>query len=63
MNLAHRRSPARTAALAAAVILLAVPLVSLAEVKFAVSFPAERSKIPLDGRMLLLLSTNDRAEP
>ncbi|NTV81872.1 MAG: hypothetical protein HGA24_10685, partial [Candidatus Aminicenantes bacterium] len=31
--------------------------------KFAVSFPAERSKIPLDGRMLLLLSTNDRAEP
>jgi hypothetical protein len=63
MDLAHRRSPARTAALAAAVILLAVPLVSLAEVKFAVSFPAERSKAPLDGRMLLLLSTNDQAEP
>jgi len=63
MNLAQRRSPARTAALAAAVILLAVPLVSLAEVKFAVSFPAGRSKAPLDGRMLLLLSTNDRAEP
>ena len=63
MNLAHRRSPARTAALAAVVILLAAPLVALAEVKFAVSFPAERSKTPLDGRMLLLLSTNDQAEP
>ncbi|OGD13833.1 MAG: hypothetical protein A2W20_00825 [Candidatus Aminicenantes bacterium RBG_16_66_30] len=63
MNLAHRRSPARTAALAAVVILLAAPPVALAEVKFAVSFPAERSKTPLDGRMLLLLSTNDQAEP
>jgi hypothetical protein len=49
--------------LAAVVILLTVPLGSLAEVRFAVSFPAERSKTPLDGRMLLLLSTNDDAEP
>ncbi len=63
MSLAHHRSPARTAALAAVVILLAVPLGSLAEVKFAVSFPAERSSVPIDGRMLLLLSTNGDAEP
>ena len=28
-----------------------------------VSFPAERSKTPLDGRLLLLLSTNGNAEP
>ncbi|OGD28995.1 MAG: hypothetical protein A2V57_04735 [Candidatus Aminicenantes bacterium RBG_19FT_COMBO_65_30] len=49
--------------LAAAVILLATPLASPAEVRFAVSFPSARSKTPLDGRMLLLLSTNGDAEP
>jgi len=49
--------------LAAVIILLAAPLGSFAEVKFAVSFPAERSKAPLDGRMLLLLSTSGDAEP
>ncbi len=31
--------------------------------RFAVSFPDERSAEPLDGRLLLLISTNDRAEP
>jgi hypothetical protein len=31
--------------------------------RFAVTFPAERSALPLDGRLLLLLSTNDAAEP
>jgi len=51
------------APLAAAIILLAAPLGSFAEVKFAASFPAERSKTPVDGRMLLLLSTNGDAEP
>ena len=30
---------------------------------FAVSFPKERSAKPLDGRVLLLLSTDDSAEP
>jgi hypothetical protein len=49
--------------LAAAILLLTVPLGSLAEVKFAVSFPVEKSKTPLDGRMLLLFSTNGDAEP
>ena len=51
------------APLAAAVILLAAPLGSFAQVKFAVSFPAERSRTPVDGRVLLLLSTNGDAEP
>jgi hypothetical protein len=44
-------------------ILIASPRASLSQVKFAVSFPAERSAAPLDGRLLLLLSTNDAAEP
>jgi len=43
--------------------LAAAPPVSFAAVKFAVSFPAERSAAPLDGRVLLLLSTNGEAEP
>ncbi|HEY9125826.1 MAG TPA: hypothetical protein VIM62_01800, partial [Acidobacteriaceae bacterium] len=30
---------------------------------FEVSFPAARSAKPLDGRVLLLLSTDDSAEP
>jgi hypothetical protein len=34
-----------------------------AELRFAVSFPAERSKTPLDGRLLLLISTDGKAEP
>jgi hypothetical protein len=61
MDLRHRLSPA--AALASLAVLLAFPRASLAQVKFAVSFPAERSAAPLDGRLLLLLSTNDAAEP
>jgi hypothetical protein len=63
MKNAHPGLPAWAVPLAAAVLLLAFPVGSLAEVAFAVSFPAERSKAPLDGRMLLLLSTNDAAEP
>jgi len=34
-----------------------------ARLKFAVSFPAERSSAPLDGRLLLLISTNNDREP
>ena len=63
MDHAHSRLWSWAAALAVAVVLLAFPLGSLAEVKFAVSFPPERSTVPLDGRMLLLLSTNGDAEP
>ncbi|MGA2534043.1 MAG: alpha/beta hydrolase-fold protein [Candidatus Aminicenantales bacterium] len=33
------------------------------ELRFAVSFPAERSKAPLDGRLLLLISTDGKDEP
>ena len=63
MDHAHSRLWSWAAALAVAAVLLAFPLGSLAEVKFAVSFPPERSTVPLDGRMLLLLSTNGDAEP
>jgi hypothetical protein len=45
-----------------AVAITAVPAAS-AGIKFAVSFPAERSAAPLDGRLLLLLATNDETEP
>jgi len=31
--------------------------------KFSISFPAERSAQPLDGRLLLMISNNDKAEP
>jgi hypothetical protein len=34
-----------------------------ARLRFAVRFPAERSAEPLDGRMLLLISSDDSAEP
>ncbi len=34
-----------------------------ARIKFAVSFPAERSAAPLDGRLLLMLSNDGAAEP
>ena len=34
-----------------------------ADLEFAVSFPRERSAAPLDGRLLLLLSTDPSAEP
>lgn len=41
---------------------LAVPMLAGAQ-SFEVSFPASRSAKPLDGRVLLLLSTDDSAEP
>lgn len=31
--------------------------------RFAISFPAARSAKPLDGRIILVISNNDRAEP
>jgi hypothetical protein len=34
-----------------------------AKIKFAISFPQERLKTPLNGRMLLLISANDATEP
>lgn len=34
-----------------------------ARLKFAISFPSERSTSPLDGRLLLLISTDDKEEP
>jgi hypothetical protein len=34
-----------------------------AKLKFAISFSAEKSKTPLDGRMLLLISKSGEGEP
>ncbi|MHC5029104.1 MAG: alpha/beta hydrolase-fold protein, partial [Planctomycetota bacterium] len=48
--------------LAIVLVLLLAP-VSLAQLRFEVSFPAERSAAPLDGRLLVMLSTSDEGEP
>jgi hypothetical protein len=42
-------------------LLLSVPAFS--QVKFKISFPEKLSKTPLDGRLMVLLSTNNKAEP
>ena len=47
----------------AAALLAGLPRPVSAQLRFGISFPAERSKTPLDGRLLLLISTNDKAEP
>ncbi len=36
---------------------------SMNKLRFAVSFTSEKSKTPLDGRLLLMLSTNEEKEP
>ncbi len=42
---------------------LAQPLLAANKARFSVSFPASRSAQPLDGRILLILSTDGSAEP
>ena len=49
--------------LLAPVILLTASLPQSAAPRFLVTFPAERSGQPLDGRLLLMLSTDSAAEP
>ncbi|MGZ7066215.1 MAG: hypothetical protein ACXVI6_07665, partial [Candidatus Aminicenantales bacterium] len=65
-------SRARTFAVAAALSVLivvisiaglAMPRAASTELRFAASFPVERSKTPLDGRLLLLISTDGKDEP
>jgi hypothetical protein len=51
------------ATILAAAMSLALPAAASAQLKFALSFPEALSKAPLDGRLLLLVSTNDAAEP
>jgi len=41
----------------------AAPAAASTELRFAVSFPADRSAMPLDGRLLVLISTDGTAEP
>ena len=47
----------------AIVFLLFAAVASAQELRFAVSFPAERSREPLDGRLLLLISKDPSNEP
>lgn len=44
-------------------VALLVALPTLSAQRFSVSFPKERSATPLDGRLLLILSTDPSAEP
>src|SRR5271168_3223175 len=44
-------------------LLLAAAFSAISAPKFSVSFPKERSATPLDGRILLVLSTDPSAEP
>lgn len=46
-----------------AALWLGISAVALAAPRFSISFPKERSATPLDGRLLLLLSTDPSAEP
>lgn len=55
--------PAMLAALAAVAIGAHPTLPRTQGVRFALSFPPERSAQPLDGRMLLMLSVDSSAEP
>jgi len=57
----HRIARYACAFLAVACLLCGLPLHGAME--FAVSFPRERSAAPLDGRLLVLLSTDPAAEP
>jgi hypothetical protein len=47
----------------AAAVLAGLPRPVSAQLRFGISFPAERFKTPLDGRLLLLISTDDKTEP
>jgi hypothetical protein len=47
----------------AAALLASLPSPLSAQLRFGISFPAERSRTPLDGRLLLLISTDDKTEP
>jgi hypothetical protein len=49
--------------IAAAIALAAIPSLAADGLRFQLSFPVERSAVPQDGRMLLLLSTDPSAEP
>jgi len=65
----HRRSRRPLPAASRLVLLISLfclaglPRAALADLRFAVSFPVERSKAPLDGRLLLLISTEGKSEP
>lgn len=45
------------------VMFLSVQATAFSQLRFALSFPSERSKAPLDGRLMLLVSSDSTAEP
>ncbi len=64
----HRSRPILIAALCSSILTFSAQSTFSApppdgKVQFSISFPKERSAHPLDGRMLLLLSTDPSAEP
>lgn len=60
----HLKRPIPAVALLiVAAFVFAAPAPSAGPLQFALSFPESLSKTPLDGRLLLLVSTNDAAEP
>ena len=64
MNDHGKRIRAAAWALALSTAMLAAsPAAANAQIKFAFSFPEALSKTPLDGRLLLLISTDDSREP
>lgn len=73
MTLKSFRLFSRTALLAGVAALIAAaaarggsagpPPAEKESIRFAVSFPAERSPVPLDGRVLLMISNDPSAEP
>jgi hypothetical protein len=60
---AGRLAVAAVLSLLASLAIVSLPGAAFAELRFGVSFPAERSKTPLDGRLLVLISTEGQAEP
>ena len=54
---------ALTTALAAGSALAQQPVPAPTKLRFGISFPAARSATPLDGRIILVISNNDRREP
>jgi hypothetical protein len=60
---AGRLAVAAVLSLLASLAIVSLPGAAFAELRFGVSFPAERSKTPLDGRLLVLISTDGQAEP
>jgi len=70
MRQASSRKPLLSFTLAVLILVLVLPVLggskeakSSGKLRFGISFPKERSAEPIDGRMLLMVSTNGTTEP